>query len=104
MNIEGLNIIRLDLKTIEFIATEVKFLKKIDLELEIRNPNLVLDIKEKEFNNFQIILRNEFLNIEKRAKTKDECLEKIQKLVNHLKLMTCDHQETGIFDNQQGTK
>jgi hypothetical protein len=85
--------------SIEFDVTERKFLRMLDLDLDQRNPNIKLNIQEKDMGMCYISFRNEFLNIEKRANDKQECLEKLRSLVDSLKYMSCDHHETGIFSD-----
>ena len=97
MSISGLSVIKLESDS-EFSTAEKKFLKMVDLELGQRNPNIVLEIVEKELGICHISLRNEFLNITKKAYNKEECIEKIRKLMSTLKFMECDHNKTGVFE------
>jgi|GEM_PF-3923473 len=96
MSIDDYRIISLDSKA-EFSTTERKFLRMLDLDLDQRNPNIRLDIQEKDMGMCYINFRNEFLNIEKHANDKEECFEKLRSLIDSLKFMSCDHNETGVF-------
>jgi hypothetical protein len=74
----------------ELSVSEEKFLSRLKIEFEHRNPFIKLMVTRKD-KAYRMNFKNDFINITKFCKTKESCFAKLKEFRETLSYLTCDN-------------
>jgi len=78
----------------ELDVSEEKFLHRLEIEFEHRNPHIKMQVVKKD-TGYRMSFKTDFINITKFCKTKESCFRKLKQFRETLSYLSCDHLKKG---------